>query len=234
MNAVLLREQRGQVFRRVVRHQTPAGENQDFVADGRNLGQDVAGKDDGVVFAELPNQLANLDDLSGVETRGGLIQYDHLRVADQRLRNADALAIALGKIANQPVFHLGYPRALHGGVHLLSRLRARKAPRAGDKAQIFRGRHVGVQRRNLRQITDALFCFQRLFKDVVPVDRNLALRGGKAAGDDVHRGRFARAVRPEKPVYLALLNGEAYVGYGGVRAVSLGQVTDRDQCPRLP
>ena len=56
----------------------------------------------------------------------------------------------------------------------------------------------------------------------------------KAAGDDVHRGRFARAVRPEKPVYLALLNGEAYVGYGGVRAVSLGQVTDRDQCPRLP
>ena len=52
-------------------------------------------KNDRVLFAEALDQLADLDDLLGVKADRRLVENDHRRIAQQRLRKADALAIAL-------------------------------------------------------------------------------------------------------------------------------------------
>ena len=44
-----------------------------------------------------------IDDLRRVETHGRLVQNDELRTAQQRLRHAHALLVALGQVLHQPV-----------------------------------------------------------------------------------------------------------------------------------
>ena len=54
-----------------------------------------------MIFSECADEVSDLNDLPRVEPDGRLVKDDHLRVADQRLRNAHALLIALGEIADQ-------------------------------------------------------------------------------------------------------------------------------------
>ena len=48
----------------------------------------------------LLDQLAGLDDLLGVEARRRLVQDQHVRVVEDGLGEADALAVALGELAH--------------------------------------------------------------------------------------------------------------------------------------
>ena len=48
-------------------------------------------------------QLADFDDLLGVEAGGGLVEDQDIGVVDDGLRQADALAVAFGKLADQLV-----------------------------------------------------------------------------------------------------------------------------------
>ena len=51
---------------------------------------------------ELADELADLDDLTRVEADRRLVEHEHRRIVDQRLRQADALPEALGEVAEQP------------------------------------------------------------------------------------------------------------------------------------
>ena len=48
-----------------------------------------------MILAEVLDEVAYLNDLLRVETDGRLVENKHLRVADERLRNADTLTVAL-------------------------------------------------------------------------------------------------------------------------------------------
>ena len=48
----------------------------------------------------------------------------------------------------------------------------------------------------------------------------------EAAGDDVHRGGFARPVRAKETLDHTIFNGKGQVRYGGVIAVQLRQMPD--------
>lgn len=57
----------------------------------------------------LPQQLdevADFNNLLRVQTHGRLVEDEHLRVADERLRDADALAVALGEVFDDPPVHV--------------------------------------------------------------------------------------------------------------------------------
>lgn len=88
-----------------------------------HLAEDVAGKDDRVRPAQLPDEVADLDNLCGVQPYGGFIQNDKLRAAQQRLRNAHSLTVALGQAADDPGQHFFQPGAASSGQHLLFALR---------------------------------------------------------------------------------------------------------------
>ena len=218
------REARTQVLRRTHGHQLAVGDDHHVVAHLVDLGQDVAAEDDRVLPAQLADQVADLDDLRRIQAHGGLVQDHHLRIAQYRLRDAHALAVALGQVADQPMHHRRHAglfrrapdlRPATGRGHLLE-------PR--HHRQVFLRRHVHVQRRDLRQIADQPLGLLRLLEYVEPADSDLARRGRQTARDDVHRGALARAVGAQKAIDPALLDGEAQIRHRLMGAVALHQM----------
>ena len=65
---------------------------------GLDLAQDVRREHDGVLAAELAHELAHLADLVGVEPRRGLVEDDDGRPRDDRVREPDALPVALREV----------------------------------------------------------------------------------------------------------------------------------------
>ena len=180
-----------------------------------------------MLLPQLPDQVADLDDLQGVQAHRGLVQDDVPRIAQQRLGNAHTLPVALGQVADQPLLHLGQAGLPDDPVHLAGNLLARNALGLRHKAQILPGRLVGVERRDLRQVADALLGLPRLLEDVVPVDLHLAGRGRQAPCHDVHRRGFAGTVGTQKAVDMALPDGEGNVVHRREVAVPFGQVFHR-------
>ena len=89
-----------QVVGRVDGHDLALVDDDDALAGLRDFGQDVRAEDDRVIAGELLDQLARLDDLLRVEAGGRLVEDQHVGVVDQRLRQADALLVALRQLAS--------------------------------------------------------------------------------------------------------------------------------------
>ena len=101
------------------------------------------------------------------------------------------------------------------------------------EAQILRHRHIRIQGRQLRQISDVLPGGLRLLQDVVALHQDLALRGGQIPGHHIHGGGFPGAVGPQEAKDLAVLHREAQVVHRVVVPVSLHQVLDLDHTNNL-
>src|SRR5439155_8386407 len=67
----------------------------DAVSHGLHFLQDVGGEQDGLAAPQFADGLAHFADLVGIETAGGLVHDEHVRLVQQNLRHADALAVAL-------------------------------------------------------------------------------------------------------------------------------------------
>ena len=60
-----------------------------------------------MVFAQLPDQVADFDDLVRVQADGRFVENQHAWIAQQRLRDADALAVTFGKVADKARVYIG-------------------------------------------------------------------------------------------------------------------------------
>ena len=165
-------------------------------------------------------QAANFMNLPRIETDRRLVEHQHGRIVNQRLRQADALPIALGQLPANPVRHVGQPANFE---HVLERrldLRAREPAEFRDKPEIGFDPHVGIQRRIFGQVSDFPARLERLRKDIEPVDQHGARGRRHIAGDDAHRGSLAGAVGAEKAEDRTVLGFERYVSYRDKVAVS--------------
>ena len=86
---------RYQVLRRVARFELAVADDDDAVRDALHFRQDVRAQDDRVLAAELLDQLAHFRDLLRVQASRRLVEDQHIRVVNQRLRQAHALAVTL-------------------------------------------------------------------------------------------------------------------------------------------
>ncbi len=68
--------------------------------------EDVGAENDGVLARQCVQQIADFDNLLGVEAGGGLVENQHVGIVDDGLRDADALAVAFRKLADQLVAHV--------------------------------------------------------------------------------------------------------------------------------
>ena len=84
-----------EVLRRVAGDELALRDYEYGLSDRLHLGEDVAAEYDRVLAAQGFNEVAYLDYLDGVEADGGLVEDDDLRVAEQGLGYAHALAVAL-------------------------------------------------------------------------------------------------------------------------------------------
>ncbi len=109
----------------------PAVEDQHPSAEQLHLGQDVGREQQRVLAAELPDQLADGDDLLRIEPDGRLVENQHLRVVQDRPGEADALAVTFGERADDLASHIaraGSARAPRPGA---AGSRRGPSPRAG-------------------------------------------------------------------------------------------------------
>ena len=84
-----------EVFHRVVRDDFTAVYNDDSLAYRDDLGDNVCGKDDSSVLPEIFYEISYLNNLVRVKANRRLVENEDIGVADERLRKADSLLIAL-------------------------------------------------------------------------------------------------------------------------------------------
>ena len=159
----------------------------------------------------MVNQPANFVNLARVETDGRFVEHQHRRIVNQRLRQADALSIALRELSANPMRHVSEAANLE---HVLERgfdLRARDVAQFRDEPQIGLDAHVGIERRIFRQVADFAASLERLRKNIESVNQHGARSRRHVAGDDAHRGGLAGAVGAEKAEDGTALGFERYV-----------------------
>src|SRR5206468_4841218 len=104
---LLQRPAAGQVRELVLDHDAAVVDDHDLVADLRDLGQDVGREHDRPLRAERLDEAPDLDDLARVEADRGLVEDEHGRIVDERLRETDALAEALRAMSEEAIAHPG-------------------------------------------------------------------------------------------------------------------------------
>src|SRR5262249_25575730 len=149
-----------------------------------------------------------------IKSDSGLIENEHGRIIEQRLRQANALAIAFREIPDQAALHLLYATEFHYLANFTGALSTRDPLHFADEAQIATDRHLPVQLHVLWQLSDALTYFERLRKDIVAGDHDTAATGRHKSRQDTHCGRFPGTVRSQEPQDLPLLNAEGEIPDG--------------------
>ena len=146
----------------------------------------------------------------GVEPGRRLVENQHFGIVQNRLREADALAIAFRQLPAVARRHVVHARAPHRLFHALAPLAGRNALDldARDKLQVLAHRHLGIERRRFRQIAGAPLGLDGLFKHIEAGDHGTAFSGRHVAGQNAHRRGFARAVRTKEAENFAPLDLE--------------------------
>ena len=84
-------------------------------------------------------------------------------------------------------------------------------PSARCKCQIFPHRHILIERRHFRKIAIVPLGLLRIAQDIETVDQHFSFGRCDITCDDIHRRRFARAVRSEKAVNFSLFDRKAEI-----------------------
>ena len=95
----------------------------------------------------------------------------------------------------------------------------------GELEELEHG-HVAVDRRVLGQVADALAHLERIVEHVVSGDHRPARRRRQEAGEDLHRGRLAGAVRAQEAEHLAAPHVERNLVDGSGMSVVFGEAFD--------
>ena len=178
-------------------------------------------------YSQEENTIKKLDDLLRVEANGGLVQNEDRRVAEQSLRNADTLLVALRQVADETIVDVVDLRQAADLADVLLAVEL-DALQLIHEVEVLFDRHIHVKRRKLRQVADELFHFVRVFQGIFALYRDRTARGGKVPGDDIHGCGFTCTVRPEEADDGALFNREADIVQRGICTVALREVFDLD------
>ena len=170
-----------------------------------------------------------LDDLFRIQAGRRLVENQHLRVVNQRLRQTHSLPVALRELPAVAVGHVVDARLLHDAVHTGGAIRlghgvAHLDPR--DEGQILAHGHFGIEGRRFRQVPRAALGLDGVREDVVARDDGFAVGRRHVAGEYTHRGGLTGAVRAQESENLTLLYTKGDVVDRGNRTVPLGEVLD--------
>ncbi len=217
-----------QIARRAIGHDPSLVDDEDAVARGLHLGQDVGAEDDRLGPAHFLDQLPDLHDLVGVQSGRGLIEDEHLGIVDHRLGQADALAVALAKLSDALVF-LGIEAAhAHHLGQALADPAIGQALHACRETQVVEHGHVLVQWVVLRQIADVAADGLELAQHRPASDMDAARIRCEQAADHLHGGGLPGAVGTQETEHLTGPHHEADAIHRGLRAVALGEAFDAD------
>ena len=134
---------------------------------------DVGGEEDDLLLASLADEGADKLQLVGVETRGGLVEDEHLRVVDECLCEAHTLAVALGELTYLLVSLGSETCELN---HLVSTLLAiLHTIKSCGEAQIFAHIHVGIEGVEFGEVADVATHGKGVVIDTMAADGDIAV-----------------------------------------------------------
>ena len=194
-----------------------------------DLGQVVRREEDRALLADLLQVVEKLGLLVRVEVARRLVEDEDRRVVDERLREADALAVAVRQVPDLLAEHLREAAHLDDALaRACWKVLVVEVPEVGGELQVLEHAHLEVERRALRQVAEALAHLERLVEDVVAVDPRRPAGRRDEAREDAHRGRLAGAVWAEKADDFAAPNLEVDLVERAERPEALGQVVRVD------
>ena len=218
----------GEVLGGVLGHHPALVDDHHPPAGHLHLGQDVGGEHDRVLASQALDQLAGLDDLLGVEARGGLVEDEHVRVVEDGLGEAHPLAVALRELADEGVAHVAHPGLPDHVVDLPAAILGGDPLDLGAEAEEVQDRHVRVEGRGLRDVADPPLDLEGGLEDVVAPHPRGPVGGRQVAGEDAHRRGLPGPVGAQEAQDLPLLDAEGDPVDRGMAAVPLGEVLDLD------
>ena len=142
----------GQLGHRAVGHQLAPADDEHAGAQGRDFGQYVGAENDGFIFAHLADELADFQNLVGVEAGGGLVEDEHVGVVDEGLGQAHALPVALAERANLLVLLAAQAHATHQLGHAGAQAGAAQPVHRADEFEVLVHVHIEVERVVLGQV----------------------------------------------------------------------------------
>ena len=100
-NALAALELRGEILRSIYGCDFAFVDDDHAIARHAHFGQDVRRENDRVIPGEILDQVADFDDLLGIEAHGRLVEDDYIRIVHERLRQSDALLISAREALDQ-------------------------------------------------------------------------------------------------------------------------------------
>ena len=218
----------------LIHHLATAIDQDDSLTNRFDFVHDVGRQNNGMpcfpVFGsgEVRNQTTNLTNLNGVETDCGFVKDQDRRVVDDRAGKPDSLPEPLRQVANHPVSNVVQTAAVRRAFDGLLPRRTRNVLDLRDERQICIDRHLRIERRVFRQISDRTSRTDGVSEDLVPGDVRGSVCHRYEAREHAHRRRLPRTVRPEKTDDLSLLDLERKVRHRFDIAIALGKVPRLD------
>ena len=144
-------------------------------------------------------------DCDRVETGERFVEYEQLRLVQQRCRELGALLVAVGELFDRRVGALGEPEPLEPPRCRDARRGVAQPVQRPEVRELLRDRHPRVEAALLRHVPETQSLFQ---PDRPPVPEHLATVGLDDAEDGTHHGRLPGPVRAEKAEHPAARHRE--------------------------
>ena len=196
----------------------------DAVAQPVELGELVAADQhrDAVVGGEAAQQRLEVGDAFGVEAVGRFVEQQHARPAEQRLRDAQALAHAHRERADLAVRRGDEPGAREHAVGFGAGERPRHALQPRERDEVLPRRRVQVEARPLDQGAALRLRRARLCDRVDAEHTHAATRRSQQAQREPHHRRLARAIVAEEAIAIAGVQRQRHAAHR--RAAAIGEV----------
>ena len=133
-----------------------------------------------------------------IETGGGFVEEQQLRIVEQSQREGETLLLAAGELSVERVALLPEREALQQSVAIHG-LRVKIAKEFDSFADF----DFFLQIRRLEAHADAILELLALRTGIESKDGDIASRARPQTFEDLYRGRLTRAIRAEKPKHLA-------------------------------
>ena len=207
----------------------PGRDDRDTVAEHCHLLHDVAREQHAAArIAPLPDDLAQHPGRHHVQTVGGFVEDQGVRVVDQGTGQRDADALALGEPLGTPVGKRLDAEANHHPIHRRLEPSACETLKRREIGDVLPRREIGVQVRVVRQYADPPAHRNRVRPNVDPAHTRRPAIGRENGAQDPQRGGLARAVRTQKARDLAIRGREADALQRLDLAEALGEVLHLD------
>ncbi len=217
-----------QVLHGPLRDDAAARDDDDPLADLLDPGDDVGGEEDRPVPPELLDEVPDLAHLVGIEADGRLVEDEDLGIVGEDVGEADALAVALGEMADDAVRDVGDPHALEGPEDPPRPLPEGDLLQPRPEPEEVRDPHLLVEGDVLGEVPDAPPGLHGAGEDVEAGDPRLPPRGGHEAREDAEGGGLPGPVGAQEPDDLPPLDGEGDPIHRPAGTEVLHQVLDLD------